>query len=113
MGLCKLLMFDFYYKHIKGKYASLEKPLFSDTDSLRLEIKTEDIFADTASEAHLTSEYLGHHFLDNTENKSKVIGKFKYERHGIQIEEFVGLRAKVNSLLYRENNKMVEKKMAN
>ena len=62
-------MFIFYYKHIKGKYASLEKPLFSDTDSLCLEIKTEDTYADMASEVHLFdfSEYPSHHFLNNTE----------------------------------------------
>ena len=32
--------------------------------------------------------------------------------HGTTIEEFVGLRPKMYSLLYTENNKTVEKKVA-
>ena len=71
MELSRLLMFDFFYKHIKAKYGSLAKPLFSDTDSLRLEIKTEDTYADMASEVHLFdfSEYPRYRFLNNTEKK--------------------------------------------
>ena len=113
LELSKVLMFDFYYNHIKAKYGSLAKLLFSDTDSLCLEIKTEDIYADMASDAQLFdfSEYTTDHFLYNIENK-KVIGKFKDETHGIPIEEFVGLRPKMYSLLYCENNKTVEKKVA-
>lgn len=104
-------MFIFYYKHIKGKYASLEKPLFSDADSLRLQLKTEDIFAGTASEAHLTSEYLGHHFLDNTENKSLESSNTRHMVY--RLKNFLAYEpTEVNSLLYSENNKMVEKKMA-
>lgn len=34
------------------------------------------------------------------------------ETHGIFTEEFVGLRPKMYSPLYSENNKMVEKKVA-
>ena len=62
-----------------------------------------------ASDAQLFdfSEYPTHHFLYNTENK-KVIRK----SHGIPIEEFVGRRPKMYSLLYCENNKTVDKKVA-
>ena len=43
----------------------------------------------------------------------KGIGKFRdeLETHGIPTEEFVGLRPKMYSLLYSENNKTVEEKV--
>ena len=67
-----------------------------------------------ASEAHLSriSKYHRHHFLYNTENK-KSSHKFKDEARGIPIEEFIDLRLKMYSLflLYRENNKLVKKKV--
>ena len=77
LELSKVLMFDFYYNHIEVEYGSLSKLLFSDTDSLCLEVKTEDIYQDMASDAQLFdfSEYATDHFLYNTENK-KFIGKF-------------------------------------
>ena len=113
LELSKVLMFDFYYNYIKKNYGSRAKLLFTDTDSLCLEVKTEDIYADMASDAHLFdfSEYPRDHFLHSVENK-KVIGKFKDETHGTPIQEFVGLRPKMYSLLYTENNKTVEKKVA-
>ena len=113
LKVSKVLMFDFYYNHIKAKYGSLAKLLFSDIDSLCLEVKTEDIYEDMASDGQLFdfSEYSTEHFLYNAENK-KVIAKFKDETHGIPIEEFVGLRPKMYFLLYTENNKTMEKKVA-
>ena len=41
LDLSKLLMYEFHYKYIKRKYDA--KLLFTDTDSLVYEIKTEDI----------------------------------------------------------------------
>ena len=113
LELSKVLMFDFYYNHIKAKYGSLAKLLFSDTVSLCLEVKTEDIYVDMTRDAQLFdfSEYATDHLLYSTENK-KVIGKFKDKTHGIPIKEFVGLRPKMYSLLYSENNKTTEKKVA-
>ena len=58
-----------------------------------------------------TSEYPPDHFLFSTRNK-KVLGKFKDEVHGTPVQEFVGLRPKMYSLLYNENGKTVEKKVA-
>ena len=58
-----------------------------------------------------TSEYPPDHFLFSTRNK-KVLGKFKGEVHCTPVQEFVGLRPKMYSLLYNENCKTVEKKVA-
>ena len=44
LDLSKLLMYEFHYKDIKSKFHA--KLLFTDTDSLIYEIKTEDVYED-------------------------------------------------------------------
>ena len=44
LDLSKYLMYEFHYKYIKRKYDA--KLLFTDTDSLVHEIKTDDFYAD-------------------------------------------------------------------
>ena len=41
-----------------------------------------------------------------------VLGKMKDETHGIPIDEFVGLRPKMYSILFTEDSNQVEKKTA-
>ena len=113
LELSKVLMYDFHCNHIKVKYGDNAKLLFTDTDSLCYGIKTDDIYRGFQEDPDLydTSEYLNDHFLFSTRNK-KVIGKMKDETHGVPIEEFIGLRPKMYSILYTENDKPVEKKTA-
>ena len=113
LDLSKVLMYDFHYNYIKAKYGEKATLLFTDTDSLCYNRQTEDIYRDMQEEADLfdTSEYPPEHFLFSTRNK-KVLGKFKDEVHGTPVQEFVGLRPKMYSLLYNENGKTVEKKVA-
>ena len=51
LDLSKYLMYEFHYKYIKGKYDA--KLLFTDTDSLLYEIKTEDVYEDFSKEKSL------------------------------------------------------------
>ena len=49
IGICILelsivLMYEFHYDYIKNKYDKKLKLLFTDTDSLMYEIKTEDVY---------------------------------------------------------------------
>ena len=44
LDLSKLLMYEFHYKFINSKYSA--KMLFTDTDSLVYEIRTEDVYED-------------------------------------------------------------------
>ena len=49
LELSKVLMYDFYYDYIQNKYDNKSKVLFTDTDSLMYEIKTEDVYGDSSS----------------------------------------------------------------
>ncbi|KAE9522748.1 hypothetical protein AGLY_016857 [Aphis glycines] len=46
LDLTKSLMYDFYYNTIKKKYGIKVRLLYTDTDSLILEIKTDDFYSD-------------------------------------------------------------------
>ena len=46
LDLSKILMYEFHYDYIKNKYDNKSRLLFTDTDSLMHEIKTEDVFED-------------------------------------------------------------------
>jgi len=113
LDLSKVLMYEFHYNYMVSKYGSNCKLLFTDTDSLCYDVKTEDIYRDMEKDVDLfdTSEYDNSHFLYSTDNK-KVLGKMKDETHGVPIVEFVGLRPKMYSLKYEENGKSIEKKTA-
>ena len=94
----KMLMYDFHYNYIKKKYNDV-KLLFTDTDSLCYEIKTDDIYEDMYNDKHLFdfSDFPKDSQFHNTENK-KTIGKFKDETPFNPIVEFVGLRSKMYSI---------------
>ena len=49
LELSKDLMYEFHYDYIKNKYDNKSKLLFTDTDSLMYEIKTEDVYEDFSS----------------------------------------------------------------
>ena len=95
-------MYEFHYKYIKNKFDA--KLLFTDTDSLVYEIKTEDVFEDFYVDKDLFdfSEYPLHSkFLDPV-NK-KIIGKMKDEFKGKIINEFPRLKPKMYSLISVDN----------
>ena len=101
LRLSKTLMYNFHYNYIKSKYGDRAKLLFTDTDSLAYEIKTDDFYADISSDIRSwfdTTDYPKDHpsGIETGINK-KVIGMFKDEAAGKQIEEFVGLRSKLYS----------------
>jgi len=107
LGMCildfsKTLMYDFHYNYIKPTYGDAAKLLFTDTDSLCYEIQTEDFYSDISADVESrfdTSEYPTEFIAKGfpVGKDKKVIGMFKDEVMGKQIEEFVGLRAKLYS----------------
>ena len=100
LDLSKHLMYDFYYNQLRGQYRDRCQLLYTDTDSLLLEVQTEDVFRDMASHAELynTSDYPPEQTLHSTTNK-KVLGKMKDECAGHLIAKFIGLRPKMYSIL--------------
>ena len=101
LDLSKTLMYDFHYNYIVKKYGPKQKLLFTDTDSLAYEIKTEDFYQDInedVPEKFDTSNFAKNHPSGiKTGYNKKVIGMMKDECGGKQITEFVGLRAKMYS----------------
>ena len=91
LNLSKHLMYDFYYNQLKAQYGESCQLLYMDTDSLLLEIETEDVYKDMAQKRELyTSDYPQDHRLYSSANK-KVLGKLKDECAGRLIAEYVGL----------------------
>ena len=76
LDLSKHLMYDFYYNQLQGQYGDRCQLLYTDTDSLLLEVQTEDVIRDMAYHAELydTSDYRPEHPLHSIANK-KVLGK--------------------------------------
>ena len=103
VGMCildisKTLMYDFHYNYIKEKYGKNAKLLFTDTDSVTYNIKTEDVYKDFWADKDKFdfSGYKETSDFYDLKNK-KVIGKMKDETAGVPIVEFVGLRSKMYS----------------
>ena len=49
LELSKILIYELHYDYIKNKYDNKSKLLFTDTDSLMYEIKTENVYEDFSS----------------------------------------------------------------
>ena len=119
MGMCilelsKVLMYEFHYDHIKNKYGNNSRLLFTETDSLMYEIKTEDVYEDFSNDKEMFD-------FSNYSTKSKyydnssklVVGKMRDEIAGVAIEEFVGLKPKMYSYLVDHNREHKKAKGVN
>ena len=65
LELSKVLMYGFHFDYIKNKYGNSSRLLFTDTDSLMYEIKTEDIYEDFSSNKEMFD-------FSNYSTKSKI-----------------------------------------
>ena len=111
LELSKVLMYKFHYHCIKINYDNKSKLLFTDTDSLMYEIKTEDVYEDFSSNKQMFdfSNYSTKSKYYDNSNKL-VIGKMKDETGSIVIEEFV--RRKQKTYLFLVNNSEHKKQKA-
>jgi hypothetical protein len=100
LDVSKLLIFDHHYNVMVKRYGSNARLLFSDSDSLCYHLFTDDVYRDMSEYIDLldTCGYPRDHPLYSSVN-AKVIGKMKDECNGKAPLEFVGLRAKMYSLL--------------
>ena len=86
LDLSKTIIYEFHYNYIKPEYRDKAKLLFTDTDSLMYEIKTEDFYKDISGDVKYrfdTSNYPPNHISGiPTGCNEKVLGVFKDEAAG-------------------------------
>ena len=95
----KTTMYEFWYDYVKSNYVNKVKLCYTDTDSLVMNIKTNDFYKDIAQDVQErfdTSNYSFDRPLPKGKNK-KVIGLMKDELGGGIITEFVALRPETYS----------------
>ena len=98
-------MYKFHFDYIQNKYGNSSRLLFTDTNSLMYQIKTEDIYEDFSNDKEMFD-------FSNYSIKSKyhhhssklVVRKMKDEVAGVAIEEFVGLKPNMYSYLADDNS---------
>ena len=74
LDIIKILIYDFRYVYINPKYVDRAKLCYTDTDSIIISIKTEDLFEDISNDVERwfdTSNY------DKNDKKPLLIGKNK------------------------------------
>jgi len=110
LELSKTLMYEFHYNVIRKKYGDRALLLFTDTDSLTYEVTTPNLEKDLRELSGYFdfSDYPPSHPLHSVANKKKI-GFFKDELNGSHGLEFVGLRAKMYSLLSESGTKLAAK----
>ena len=107
-------MYEFHYDYIKNKYGNNSRLLFTDTDSLMYEIKTEDVYEDFSNDKEMFdfSNYSTKSKYYDNSNKL-VVGKMKDETAGVAIEEFFGLKPKMYLYLVDDNSEHKKAKDVN
>ena len=97
LDLSKWKMCDFHYNFMKKIFDA--ELLFTDTDSLTYEIKSEDVYKEFFKHKDLFdfSSYPKYSKFFYETNK-KVIGKIKDEFGRVIVDEFVGLKSKMYSM---------------
>ena len=97
LDLSKWLMYDFHYNFIKKNFSA--ELLFTDTDSLTYEIKSEKVYKEFYKWKGLFG--FSNYSKDSTfydDTNKKVIGKMKDEHGGVNIDQFIGLKSKMYSI---------------
>ena len=103
LELSKWLMYDFHYNYIKKHFNA--ELLFTDTDSLTYEIKSENVYKDFYKWKDLFD--FSNYSKDSTfydDTNKKVIGKMKDEYGGVIIDQFIGLKSKMYSIKKIDGN---------
>lgn len=100
LDLSKVLMYDFHYNHMKLKYGENIIIVYTDTDSLVYEIKTDCFYNDMKESLELydTSDYPKDNIFGIPQVNKKIPGLFKDELNSQIFTEFVGLRSKMYSI---------------
>ena len=106
LKISKILMKGFYDDYIKPNYHQNSKLRYKDTDSIIIQIKSEDVYKDITNDIEKRfdkSNYEVNRPLPTAKNKS-VIGLMKDELEVKIMTEFVVLRPKTYSYLMDDGN---------
>ena len=102
LNISKTLMYEFWYAYMKLKYGDNVKLCYKNTDSLIINIKTENFYQDIASDVetkfHTSSYEIEFNSIDTplpTGKNKKVIGPMKYELGGRILTELYHLDRKL------------------
>ena len=112
LDISKNCMYDFYYNTMKKHYNNKIRLLHTDTDSLIMEVKTNDFYEDVKTKFITefdTSDYPKDNIYNMPLVNKNVLGKFKDELSGQIMSEFIGLRSKMYSYKMHESGKECEK----
>ena len=114
LEMSKVLMYKIHYDYVKNKYGSNLTLLFTDTNSLMYEIKTDNVYEDFINDKEMPdfSNYSAKSKYYDDSNKL-VVGKMKDETAGFATEEFVGLKPKMYSHLVNDNSEHKKSKGVN
>ena len=94
-----------FYNTLKKQYNARCELIYSDADSLLLEIQNNDVYKDLEDRKYLydTSDYPNDHLLYSNTQKN-VLGKMKDKTAGVPITECVCLRLKMYSIQAEKQN---------
>lgn len=100
MSVLDCLIYDWYYNTLKKKYGANCTLLYTNTDSLSVDITTQDACKDVAEmkQHYDFSDYATDQPLHDETNKI-LIGKMKDECVGVLIVEYIRLIPKLYSIL--------------
>ena len=102
LDLSKMLMYDFYYNVLKKRYGDKVKLLFTDTDSLCVEIETEDVYKDMSEQED---------YYDFSENPNCLYEEYENGEYVFNSDEYIEDRTPnifYNQTLYNPKNQAVE-----
>jgi hypothetical protein len=110
LELSKLFLMRTYYEKFYKRYGLLKLKLcMTDTDSLLMAIKTEDVYQDLKEMGIMEFGNFPENHPHYVKEETGKIFYFKDESQGQAIESFVGLRAKCYSIHYPEETEMKDK----
>ena len=112
LELPKLLMYRFHYDYVLKTFD--EKLLFTNTGSLVFEIRGGNVYGQCFKDKELF-DFSGYdkNSIYYCDTNKKVLGKMKDEFNGVKIDEFVGLKSKMYSLLGSDDKEVNKPKGLN
>lgn len=101
LDISKIVMYNFFYNHLKEQYGDDVQLLYTDTDSFIIQVQTECFYTDMKNNIGMydTSDFPVNNVYGVPLCHKKIPGLFKDELNSEIMTDFVGLRSKMYSVL--------------